>query len=521
MKISTFEHERFNQLYASVTNSGNMMYVGDLLQSAAQRLPEHPALIFEGKSYSYRYLYTKAVAFSKMLLEHNVKPHDRVLLLKENTPEYYIAYFGILQIGAVIAPLNTFLKEPELAHIIKDSQPAAIVAGTEFVPLLERTGVPLPPIMTEKDVHQIPDSAAMPTFSTIKLPERETAALLYTSGTTGMPKGVMLSSYNIMMNIIQGVARFELLSQDRIFAVLPLFHAFAQNTYIWAPLFIGSTVILVRKIDRHHILAGLEQKPTIFVGVPALYGLLALLRTAPVQSVRLFLSGGDVLPDKIRSVFELIYRRKICSGYGLTETSPFVSGDVSEETVITTNVGRPLIGIEASYRDDQGKELPANTIGQLWLKGPNIMLGYYNAPEMTAAVIQDGWLNTGDLAYKDSKGRIVITGRMKDIIKHKGFIIYPPEIENVIMTHPNVLQVGVIGKPDVQTGEIPVAFVQLRKDEPDIKKALHDLCVKNLASYKVPRAFICSTNPLPATATGKIDKKKLRAELAQSHKNNE
>ncbi|HZW61116.1 MAG TPA: AMP-binding protein, partial [Candidatus Babeliales bacterium] len=244
-----------------------------------------------------------------------------------------------------------------------------------------------------------------------------------------------------------------------------------------------------------------------------LYGLLALLKTAPLESVRLFLSGGDVLPDKIRSAFELIYRRKICSGYGLTETSPFVSGDITEETVITTNVGKPLIAIEASFRDENGQELPPNTIGQLWLKGPNIMRGYYNAPEMTAAVIKDGWLNTGDLAYQDAKGRIIITGRMKDIIKHKGFIIYPPEIENVIMTYPNVLQAAVVGKPDVQTGEIPIAFVQLRKDEPDIKKALHELCVKNLANYKVPREFICSTNPLPATATGKIDKKKLRLEL--------
>ncbi|HZW61379.1 MAG TPA: class I adenylate-forming enzyme family protein, partial [Candidatus Babeliales bacterium] len=249
MKIPKLEQERFNQLHASITSTGTMMYVGDLLKKAAERLPEHPALIFEGKSYTYRYLYTKSVVFSKMLIEHKVKPRDRVLLLKENTPEYYIAYFGILQIGAVIAPLNTFLREPELAHIIKDSQPAAIVAGSEFLPLLERTGVALPPIMTEKDVHQIPDDAMMPSFSTVHLDEHETAALLYTSGTTGMPKGVMLSSYNILMNVIQGVARFELLSQDRIFAVLPLFHAFAQNTYIWAPLFIGSTVILVRKID--------------------------------------------------------------------------------------------------------------------------------------------------------------------------------------------------------------------------------------------------------------------------------
>jgi len=271
---------------------------------------------------------------------------------------------------------------------------------------------------------------------------------------------------------------------------------------------------LVPKIERRYILEGLEHKPTIFLGVPALYGLLCLMKTAPLDSVRLFVSGGDALPDKIRSAFGLIYRRKLVNGYGLTETTPVISANLDDETVPASNVGAPLIGIECAIRDEQAVDLPQGSIGVLWVKGDNIMLGYYNTPDATAKVLKGGWFNTGDLAYIDSKGRIVITGREKDLIIHKGFNIYPQEIENIILLHPNVIRAAVVGVHDGD-GEVPVAFVQLRAADSSAEKDLKKLCTQHLATYKIPRQFYCDTKDLPATATGKIDKKALRAQLAE------
>jgi long-chain acyl-CoA synthetase len=321
----------------------------------------------------------------------------------------------------------------------------------------------------------------------------------------------MLSSRNIMTSIGQGLARFRwLVEGERIFGPLPLFHSFAQNTCVWSGLYAGCTVILIPKIERKYILEGLAQRPTIFLGVPALYGLLCLLKTAPLESVRAFVCGGDALPDKIRSAFALVYQRKLFNGYGLTETSPTIAIDLDDTTEPTNNVGQPVVGLECAVRDDHGTDLPHGAIGQLWVRGDNVMLGYYNAPEMTQSVIKDGWFATGDLVYLDPKGKIVISGRSKDLIINKGINIYPQEIENVILLHPNVIRAGVIGKVDEAVGEIPIAFVQIREKDEEMAKSLKELCLKNLAAYKVPRQFICSVDPLPITATGKVDKKVLK-----------
>jgi long-chain acyl-CoA synthetase len=513
LQKKTKERERFNDLYESIKRDGEILYLGCLLARAADRFSDHTALIFEGARISYRQLYERAVALSILLKKRGITPRARVLLLVENSPEFYVGYFAILQVGAVVAPLNVFLKERELAHIIKDSDPALIITSREFMPLLEGAGIALPPVLMQEDMPVSDSSRETSSFVATELGPDEMACLLYTSGTTGFPKGVMLSSKNAIINVVQGIARFDLRPEDKIFGVLPLFHSFAQNGCIWVPLLSGSTVILVRKIDRRAIMEGLEQQPTCFLGVPALYGFLALLKTARFDAVRCFVSGGDALPNRIRMAFELIYRRKICSGYGLTEASPLVAADLDDETAPTTSVGTPLVGIEWALKNEQGQVVSQGQVGELWIRGDNVMLGYYNDPEMSRNVLQDGWLRTGDLFYTDARGRLIMSGRSKDIIKHKGFIIYPPEIENVILSHPNVIRVGVIGKMDVETGEVPVAFVQLKEAQEGIEGSLRALCLKNLASYKVPRDFVCTTDNLAITATGKVDKKQLRARV--------
>jgi len=508
---SVDERTRFEQLRNAVTHDGKLMYAGTLLQYAATQYKDEPVLIYEDRTISFKDLYLYACNFSKVLLQHGVKPKDRVLIFIENSPAFYVAYYAAWQIGAVVVPLNIFLKEVELAHILTDAQPSVLVIASDQKELFEKTGVPLPQILTEHDmVLGQPTQESWALEKLITLDSQDMAALLYTSGTTGLPKGVMLSSKNIMTSILQTMARLNINHGERVFGILPLFHAFAQNACVWSSIFAGVTIILEPKIERRYILRGLAHKPTLFIGIPALYGLLCLMKDAPLDSVKLFASGADALPDKIRSFFALLYHRKICSGYGLTETSPTISVALEDEAMPTSNVGRPLEGIACSVRDEAGKEVPHGQIGQLWVKGDNVMLGYYNAPEMTQAVLQDGWFATGDLVYLDAKDRIVITGRIKDLIINKGLNIYPQEIENVILLHPNVIRAAVVGKHENTVGEVPIAFVQLRTAEEGIEKKLERICKEHLAPYKIPKKFMCDTKELPLTATSKVDKKVLR-----------
>lgn len=512
--IQEKEHYAFDELHKTVMRNGTLMFAGRLLQRATQMHGDTTAIIYENTKISYKKLYVLACALSKKIVtQYGLKPRDKAIICFENSPQFYIAYFALWQAGIIVAPVNTFLKEKELAHIIADAQPTIILTSSDRVELFTTSAENAPPIVTEKDMDDV-DENTLPEDTIVDLEPEELAALLYTSGTTGLPKGVMLSSKNIMTNVLQIASLLGKPAEERIFGVLPLFHSFAQNTCVWSAIFYGITIILIPKIERRYILEGLEHKPTIFLGVPALYGLLCLMKTAPLDFVRLFVSGGDALPDKIRSAFGLIYRRKLANGYGLTETTPVISANLGDETVPASNVGAPLIGIECAIRDDQGKDLPQGAIGVLWVKGDNVMLGYYNAPEATTKILKDGWLNTGDLAYLDTQGRIVITGREKDLIIHKGFNIYPQEIENVILLHPNVIRAAVVGMHDGD-GEVPVAFVQVRTADEAMEKNLKKLCTQHLATYKVPRHFYCDTKDLPATATGKIDKKVLRAQLVE------
>jgi long-chain acyl-CoA synthetase len=233
-----------------------------------------------------------------------------------------------------------------------------------------------------------------------------------------------------------------------------------------------------------------------------------MMRNAPLDSVKRFISGADMLPDKIRQGFGMIYGRKICAGYGLSEASPVVAVNYHNHALPTHFVGNPVVGLECDIRDENGKALPCNTVGTLWIRGDNVMMGYYKSPSDTAKVLVDGWLNTGDLGVIDQHGNLAISGRVKDIIIHKGFNIYPAEIENIILRHPSVFKVAVVGQEEPDSGQIPVAFVAVKSQEEGLEKSLRGLCSNNLAAYKVPRRFIC-VDDLPMNSTGKVDKKQL------------
>jgi len=506
------ERTRFNALIESITINGRLMTLGHLLEWAAQRYGGRTALVCRDKQMTYQELYERACMLSERLRAEGIKEGDAVLVWLHNSIEFYIAYFAVLQIGAVVAPLNVYLTEHELQHIIEDARAKLIVTSQDFMERLQdvHNGVP---VMRVEDVIDFAAPAKMPACTIADRDPQALTLLLYTSGTTGLPKGVMISSNNALINAMQAIARQPKdLDVKSVLCVLPLFHSFAQNACVWTPLLYGCAIIVVPKVDRRLILEGLAKKPTIFLGVPALYGLLCLMKTAPIDEVSLFVCGGDALPDKIRSAFAMLYNRRICNGYGLTETSPLISVDLEDRVEPTSCVGMPCVDVRVEIRDEKGAVVPQGEIGQLWVTGPNLMLGYHHAPEATAKVIKDGWFDTGDRAYINERGKIVIAGREKDLIIHKGFNIYPQEIENVILSHPEVIRAAVIGKPD-PAGQVPVAIVQTRSKVENLEHILKKKCQEKLAAYKVPKEFIIVRQDPPLTATGKINKRALAKEL--------
>jgi long-chain acyl-CoA synthetase len=484
-----------------------------LLKRGAELFGKRRAVECGTSSASYEQLYTWACAVSNYLAAQQEYAGTKIMLYLHNSVEYYAAYYGAWQTGAVIAPINSFLSHKELGLIIGDCVPAALITSKELASTLEG----IIPATTRLVI--LEDAMAYAHTQPFAIPltdPDDLTLLLYTSGTTGLPKGVMLSGRAIMTNVLQAVSATDVHAHERILSVLPLFHSFAQNVCLWTSVFIGATAILIPKIERKNILAALKQEPTALIGVPAVYGLLALMRNIPLDSIRFFISGGDALPDKIRMAFELIYRRKLCNGYGLTEAAPFIAVDFEDELKPTSTIGIPAVGLACSLRDEDGNEVPPEQIGILWVKGDNVMLGYYHAPEATAAVMKDGWLNTGDFARFDRYGRLVIEGRHKDLIINKGFNIYPPEIENIIMSHPLVTMVAVVGKDDPSVGQVPVAFVVVKERSARLEEEIKALCAAALAGYKVPKQIIIK-DALPLTSLSKIDKKKLRLELVNEN----
>ncbi len=506
------EQQRFNELHKSLLVDGSLMHVSKLLERAAGLWPKNTMIICMDERVTYKELYYRSLLLAQHLRSMGVKKGERVLIFYENSIEFYIAYFAVWQAGGIVAPLNVFLHEDELLRIIEDAKPVVLIISSHLKERLSTYALEkLPPLLINIDkTSRLPKAA--PEIMIEQHDVHEVAALLYTSGTTGFPKAVMLSSYNIVINALQGISRFELSCKDSVFCPLPLFHSLPQNVCVWANTILGSTAIIAPKIDRKAIYKGVAARPTVVIVIPALYGLFCMMKTLNFKKVRFFASGGDALSDKIRSLFALIYGRKICNGYGLTETSPFVSVDCDDYTIPTNTIGKPLFDISCVIKDEHGKELPQGAIGTLWVKGGNIMLGYWNAPEATAAILQDGWLNTGDLAYLTHDGKIVLAGRERDLISNKGLKIYPQEVENILLSHPAVLQAGVVGAKE-NDEEIPVAFIASKEtDTQKLISELKRLCARHLASYKIPRQFYVKKE-LPVTTTGKVDKKVLRKEL--------
>jgi len=526
VSVDIVEARIYERIREEWMDAGRLRGVNHLLWRAVAKYSSKEALIAPDRTLTYNQWWYYTLIIADWLMVREVTQASRVVLYVPNSIEFYCAYFAVWHIGGVVVPLNVYLHAREIAGILDDAEPTVIITVMSLQDQLEaalaHTACKAAVIVLDHYLWEFSYDAADSARRMQALPlalrgVEEPAVILYTSGSTGVPKGVVLSGKNVLSNTIQVRARFERVlgssHNERFFAILPLFHAFSQNASMWLPVMVGATIITVPKIERRAIVQGLARKPTIFFGFPALYGLLVMMRNAPLNSIKLFVSGADALPDKIRMAFSLVYGRKICSGYGLTEASPVIAVDGFGQDNPTNMVGNPLMGISCQIRDADGALLPAGSVGTLWVHGDNIMTGYYNAPALTAEVLQQGWLNTGDLATMDLYGAITIAGRSKDLIINKGFNIYPQEVENVLLRHPAVFKAAVVAK-DEEGGQVPIAYVALREGTRAAPADIAAFCRENLAAYKVPRVVNC-LNDLPMTATGKIDKVKLRSSQDQ------
>lgn len=454
----------------------------------------------DDKRYSYGELTQKVAQYSTWLSNKGIKKGDRVGIFMPNCIDFLFIYFGVTRLGAVIIPVNSFLLDVEVDYIVKDSDMKMLISATEVQVSC--------PTYNIKDL-RVETATITDTVSATKCDKNDIATIIYTSGTTGNPKGAMLTHANIVEDGLSTMQVIPILRTNRLLSVLPMYHSFGFLCGIILNLLSGATSYLqkgfnatdTRKLIRE------EEITTIFM-IPTMFQLLARINAKDdLKSVTIAVSGGASLPKAVAESFEATYHFPILEGYGLSEASPVVCInhiDLHKHY----SVGPAAPGIEVKIVDDQGKVLKAGEIGELIVKGPNVMVGYLNLPEETAKTLQDGWLHTGDMAYKDEDGFVYIVDRVKDMINLNGENVYPREIENKIYLHPDVAEVAVVGKHDSLRGETVWAYIVMKEGKKlstvEMRKFLKD----KVAPFKMPRGFV-QKDSLPKNSTGKIMKRLL------------
>jgi long-chain acyl-CoA synthetase len=499
--------------------------IATILAESAARRPDHPAVVLGGTAISYRDLWTSARQYAAVLRERGVRPGDRVAILLPNTPHFPIAYYGILALGAVAVPVHALLKAEEIAYVLTDSGSGTLICAA---PLLgegakgaELAGASVLAVMDGTDGTERIDELAANAEPIAAIEPREAtdlAVILYTSGTTGEPKGAMLTHLNIVMNVETNVlSSFKVSGEDVILGCLPLFHTFGQTCAMNTGFRAGATLVLLPRFDGAAALNLLiENRCTIFMGVPTMYvGLLAAARSDPRRpELTMGLSGGASLPLTVLAEFEETFSCPVYEGYGLTETSPVATFNQKDWPTKPGTVGRPIWGVEVEIAaaDTEGRIdlLPTGELGELVVRGHNVMAGYLNRPEATAEVMVDGWFRTGDLGTKDEDGYVTILDRKKDMVLRGGFNVYPREVEEALLRHPHVGQVAVIGVPDEVYGEEVCAVVIAREGADPDPAEIVEWSRARLAGHKYPRR-IEFADAFPLGPSGKVLKRELVA----------
>lgn len=493
------------------------------LQRALAHAPQRPFLLFEGRACSYATVAAAASRWATRLRAAGVERGDRVALYLENSPAFVAAYLGAHMIGAIVVLINTQYRHTELRHILSDSEARVIIVGDQtHADLVCQAQENARTIRADAVVLEGTDD--MPDWTTAPAPD-DIALLGYTSGTTGRSKGAMLTHANLMANSEAVTRAWQWTDHDRLLLTLPLFHIHGLGVGLNGTLYAASTVDLRRGFDAVDVLDTLARgETTMFFGVPTMYTRLIaearrrLTEGAPfrVDAVRLFVSGSAPLTPQTFAEFEELFGQRILERYGMTETIMNLTNPYDGERRPGT-VGTPFPGQEARIVDVRTRQpLPDGIIGEIQVRGPNVFAGYWRNPQATAEAFDaDGWFNTGDLGWRGADGYFVITGRARELIISGGYNIYPREVEEVLLDHPAVAEVAVVGLPDPEFGEQVVAVVVPTAQPRDgLEQELIDWCRARLASYKKPRRVIFAAT-LPRNALGKVQKHLLQQQLQE------
>jgi long-chain acyl-CoA synthetase len=484
-----------------------MAYLPELFERAATSKRSNVAVVEDTNRWTFEELANDVNKIAAVLRDQVKGQTVGVLLL--NSQKYVATMLAIWKAGKTAVPLNYLLPPAELGFIIKDSGMSALVSSQFFNQALGA----VKPLFGDKGVILMVDDPEFQSLKPADAPSeyRDPALYLYTSGTTGRPKGVILTHDNLAANVESCQQAGEFDHRDAFLCLLPFFHTYAITGTILLPLLNGSRIVLVDRFQPTKVLGLIqEHRISVFLAIPSMYRVLATTEgNFDVSSVRFPISGGEPLPMAIAEAFEKRFNVPIFEGYGQTEAAPVVTLNTPGNRKQGT-IGRALPDVEVAIWDDQNRVLPAGQIGEIVVRGRNVMAGYHHLPEETAKTITDGWLHTGDLGQFDNDGYVTITGRKKDLIISAGENIYPREIEEVLALHPKVKEVAVIGVKDEVRGEVPKAFVIAREGVSVEEKELRSFCREQLANYKIPKYFEIVAD-LPRTPTGKVLKRMLSA----------
>ena len=509
-------HYRFNNFYEMVQTHGHKR--------------RKKVALFEGETeITYGELLEKVDAFAGYLASIGIEPEDRVALFMQNSWEFAVAVLAISKVGAVTVPINNFLKEAELSYILGDSGATLLVASAKFekvvhaseaknlcrqiiweggLRLTDEVNVAFEDVLA----HNLQTKPVMRTLDDL-------AVFFYTSGTTGKPKGAMLTNKNILSNAVSGITMMKITSKDRFIVFLPMFHSFAFSIGVILPLYEGASIVIIKSLQPFSNIfkQTLLKRVTIFFGVPDVYNAVARAKLPWYfmwfNKVRIFISGAAALQPQTLDVMNAKFKRAtLLEGYGLSESSPATALNPIHKPK-HKSVGPAMPGYEIKIVDENLVERPRSEVGDIILKGDHIMRGYLNRPEATDETIINGWLLTGDMGYMDEEGYLFIVDRKKDLIISKGINIYPREIEEVIDDFNGIKFSAVVGIPDEKSGEIPIAYLELEEgleqiDEAALRKHLRG----KLANYKVPKQ-IHVIDELPKNATGKVLKRVLKEQI--------
>jgi long-chain acyl-CoA synthetase len=496
-----------------------------MLRESARRAPAKTAVILGDATLSYAQLDQLSDRVAASLTAGGLAPGDRVGLQLPNIPQFVIAYFGILKAGGVVVPMNVLLKAPEIAFQLENSgartlitfggfaDEAAKAAETAAVTSLYVVGETATPVASAPFETLLAGDAPGPQLAARG--PADPAVIIYTSGTTGTPKGAVLSHIGLYMNADIPGRLFEFAEEDVAVVALPLFHVFALSSIMNTCVLLGGTMTLVPRFDPRAVLELMQRdRVTVFMGVPTMY--IALLQAVDsadydLSSLRVAVSGGAPIPAEVIDSFESRFGVPILEGYGLSESSSTATFNISVSERKVYSVGKPIWGTSLQIWDEDSRPLPpgADHVGEVVLRGMNIMTGYYDNPEATAKAFAGGWFHTGDLGYVDEDGFLFIVDRIKDLIIRGGYNVYPREVEEVLYAHPAVAEAAVIGVPDPKMGEEVHAIVAVKPGQSVTEAELIEFVKERAAAYKYPRA-IEFRDSLPKGATGKILKKELR-----------